>query len=219
MKLALLGAGKTGSKILNLHDDVEVFNSKRKPTIESLRECDVIVSFLTGDIFVEYIPLLIESKVPVVTGSTGFEWPENIQTSLQDTVWIKAHNFSLGMNLVKSLIEKLSQATELYPEAKFSIHDIHHTKKIDSPSGTALSWGEWLGRPHTITAERAGDVVGYHHMEMESQVEKIKVTHEALDRSIFAAGALWAAKKICTEPNKYRGLVAFDKVVTEHLNI
>ena len=221
MKVALLGAGKTGSKVAELHPETIIFNSTNKPTLEKLEACDVIISFLAGDIFSQYIPLLIESKKPVITGSTGFTWDQKYidQINQQKVTWVRAHNFSLGMNIVKTLIQFLSKASLLYPNANYSIHDIHHTKKLDSPSGTAITWKDWLGKDAEITAERIGDVVGYHHLEMESDVEKIKITHEAKDRAIFASGALWAAEKVLLEKNINRGLLEFSDLVTENLSI
>ena len=221
MKIALLGAGKTGSKVSDLHKNTVIFNSKNKPTLEALADCDVLISFLTGDIFLTYIPLLIEAKIPVVTGSTGFHWPRGIHQELVDKelIWIKAHNFSLGMNIVKSMIETLSKANELYDDISYSIHDIHHKNKVDSPSGTALSWKEWLGSEATITAERTGDVIGYHHLEMSTPLENIKITHEAKDRAIFASGALWAAKKIREDTSLPFGLNNFNSIVNKLLQI
>lgn len=221
MKIALLGAGKTGSKVAELHQDTIIFNTSNKPTVEKLKGCDVVISFLVGDVFLEYIPLLIESRVPVVTGSTGFHWPRGIHNELMEkqVKWIKAHNFSLGMNIVKSMIEMISKAEKLYQEVNYTIHDIHHVKKLDSPSGTALSWKEWLGKEAEITAERTGDVIGYHHLEMESPVEKIKVTHEAKDRGIFASGAIWAATKILEDESIPYGLNNFNLIVKKHLEI
>lgn len=221
MKIALLGAGKTGSKVAELHKDTVIFNTKNKPNAQKLKECDVVISFLSGDIFNEYIPMLIESKVPVVTGSTGFDWPEDIQSRLQESnlKWIRAHNFSLGMNIVKNMIEIVSKATELYDDVEFKIHDIHHTQKLDAPSGTAISWEKWLGHKAEITSERTGDVVGYHHLEMDVPVEHIKITHEAKDRAIFASGAIWAAKRILNDSSIEAGLTDFSSIVKKHLNI
>lgn len=221
MKIGLIGAGKTGGKVADLHQDTIIFNTKNTPALEKLRECDVVISFLAGDIFLEYIDLLVESKVPVVTGSTGFTWPDGIEEKLaqNNLKWIKAHNFSLGMNIVKKMIETLSNASKLYDEAEYAIHDIHHIHKKDSPSGTALSWQDWLGMEATITADREGDVVGYHHIEMNSNEEKIKLTHEAKDRAIFARGALWAADKILTDTDITPGLTHFSDVVYKHLQI
>jgi len=221
MKIALLGLGKTGGQVAKLHQATTSFNSKNKPTLEKLADCDIVISFLSGDIFTEYIPLLIESKLPVITGSTGFDWDQEVidQIKKEKLTWIKAHNFSLGMNIVKSMIETLSKATDLYEHVDFKIHDIHHTNKLDSPSGTALSWEKWLGQKATITAQRTGDVVGYHHLEMDCPSESIKITHEAKDRSIFASGAIWAAKAVFNDQNLEHGLIDFSSLVNKHLNI
>jgi 4-hydroxy-tetrahydrodipicolinate reductase len=221
MRVALLGAGKTGGKVVDLHEDTIVFNSKNIPTLAKLKECDIVISFLAGDIFLDYIPLLIESGLPVVTGSTGFVWPQEIENQLKEKklTWVRAHNFSLGMNIVKSMIETLSKTTELYNDTVFNIHDIHHTQKQDAPSGTALSWQDWLGKSTNITSERTGDVIGYHHLEMQSKMESIKLTHEAKDRAVFASGALWVADKVLKNKNIAYGLNHFSDIVKAQLNI
>lgn len=221
MQVALLGDGKTGGKVLDIHTNTVVFNIDNPPTKDKIKACDVVISFLPGDAFVEYIPMLIESRVPVVTGSTGFEWSEEIKSTLKENElkWVNAHNFSLGMNLVKSMIETMGKAEMLFEDAEFNIHDRHHVHKLDSPSGTALSWKDWLGHEVTITAERVGDVIGYHHIEMNTPVESIKITHEAKDRAIFARGALWAADKLVTDKTVSYGLTHFSELVKKHLNI
>jgi 4-hydroxy-tetrahydrodipicolinate reductase len=200
MKIALLGKGKTGGKVLELHQDVIVFDTKNSPTLEKLQSCDVIISFLPGHVFLELIPLLIESKLPVVTGSTGFDWPKDIHVTLTENniKWIKGHNFSLGMALIYNMINALSSADKLFPQVKYKIHEVHHTKKLDAPSGTAISWEEWLKQTIKIpiTSDRVGDVVGDHCIEMQTGYEKITLRHEALDRKIFAEGSLWAAKQL-----------------------
>ncbi|MCO4793722.1 MAG: hypothetical protein KC493_08425, partial [Bacteriovoracaceae bacterium] len=175
-----------------------VFDSKTSVTIEKLSGHDVIISFLPGDAFRELIPTLIESKIPVVTGSTGFDWPNDISDQLikNKVSWVKAHNFSLGMNLMKQMIKSLTKATELFDEFNFKIHEVHHTKKVDAPSGTALSWAKWLNLPTDITSERTGDVVGDHQLTLETNTERMTIRHEALDRKIFAEGAIWASQKI-----------------------
>lgn len=221
MKIALLGKGKTGQHVLTLNPDCVVFNTQKPPTFEKLKEFDVIISFLPGEAFESYIPLLIETKIPVVTGSTGFNWPENLEQILKDnnTKWIYANNFSLGMNIVKQMIKTLSKASELFDEYSFNIHEVHHTQKLDSPSGTAISFQQWLGQPAGITSERFGDIVGDHDITFDCADETIKLSHSAKDRSIFARGALWAAKLITTDKSIPVGLNHFNNIVNKHLNI
>ena len=222
MKIALLGKGKTGGKILEIAPSdlfIEVFDRTHKPSIEKLAPFDVIISFLPGDAFLEIIPMLLETKKPVVTGSTGFQWPAGIDKTLQtnNVSWIFATNFSLGVVAVKQLIEKLHKLTHLFSEKSLSIHEVHHTKKVDAPSGTALSMKEWLNEDDClVTSERTGDVVGLHTLKLETPSEIIRIEHEAKNRTLFAEGALWAARMISqTHP----GLHPFQKVVEKQLSL
>lgn len=200
MKVAILGKGKTGNRVIEklAASEVTVFDTSNPPTLEKLKGHDAVISFLPGEAFLAYIDLLIDSKVPVVTGSTGFEWPSDIDKKLKEneTPWIKAHNFSLGMNLVKQMLQVLSKADKLFTKPKFKIHEVHHIMKLDAPSGTALSWQDWLGSSCDITSERTGDVVGEHRLTLETKTENIIIEHQAKDRGIFAAGAIWATEKI-----------------------
>ena len=201
MKIAVLGKGKTGKKVieqLGPHGEYTVFDTSNPPTVENLQGHDVIISFLPGGPFLEYMDILISSKVPVITGSTGFEWPKGIEKTLKEegTTWVRAHNFSLGMNLVHEMIKVLSKADKLFGKTKFKIHEIHHIMKVDAPSGTALSWQDWSEHDCDITSARTGDVVGDHKLTLETETEDIIVQHQAKDRGIFAAGALWAADKV-----------------------
>lgn len=221
MKLALLGKGKTGSKVLELATcEVEFFDRLNEPTYEKLIKHDVIISFLPGEAFESLIPVLLETKKPVVTGSTGFKWPHNFDKTLQEKKlsWIHATNFSLGVVVVKQLIERLNKVDHLFKEKTLTIHEVHHTKKLDAPSGTAISMKEWLKSPCEITSERTGDVVGLHTLTLETPGEIIRIEHEAKDRSLFAEGALWAANYI-TQNKMEPGLHAFQKVVERHLSL
>lgn len=220
MKIALLGKGKTGSKIIELNPNVQVFDRSNAPTFEKLSKCDVIISFLPGEAFEALIPTLLETKKPVVTGSTGFKWPAGFNETLKEKnlKWIYASNFSLGVVVLKQLIERLHQVSHLFQNKELSIHEIHHTKKLDAPSGTALSMKEWLAEECEITSERTGDVVGIHTLTLETPSEIISLTHNAKNRTLFAEGALWAANFIVNgklEP----GLHPFQTVVEKHLSI
>ena len=222
MTVALVGSGKTGQHVSNLHHSVEVFDSKRTPTLDALQKCNVIISFLPGPAFKSYIPLFIESTLPVVIGSTGIEFGKELERELKTKKlkWIWASNFSLGMNLIHQMILTLSKTEKLFNDYSFNIHEIHHTQKQDAPSGTALTWKEWLGHAGahtTITYERDGDTVGFHHLSLKTSHEEISLNHKAMDRSIFAQGALWAAKKILTDPNICFGLNKFSEITRKEL--
>lgn len=218
MKIALLGRGKTGSKVLeNKTHQIIAFDSKNAPTFEKLETFDAIISFLPGDVFKSYIPLLVETKLPVITGSTGFEWPANLDQTLKDKKigWIYASNFSLGVAVVKQMLNKLSAAKSMFPEHQTSIHEVHHTQKKDAPSGTALSMESWMDEKCAITSERNGDVIGYHELKFDTGSEKISVIHEALDRKLFADGAIWATEYLTK--NKPNGLISFQEIIERTL--
>lgn len=223
MKIALLGKGKTGGKVQELlvakNMFHTVFDSTNKPTLENLKGHDVIICFLAGNVFETYIDMIVDSKIPVICGSTGIQLSEKIHQTLVEnkTKWIYATNFSLGMNLVQQMIKIMEKASKLFSQYKFSIHEVHHTKKLDAPSGTALSWKEWLNHEVNITSDRIGDVVGIHELTLSTPYEKISVKHEALNRSIFAEGALFAAQLITTNTNIPDGLNLFQDIILKEL--
>lgn len=200
MKIALLGTGKTGGKVVELHgaDSVTQFNSANPPTLAKLKGHDVVISFVPGPIFVQYIDMLIESGLPVVSGSTGFDWPEDINQRLKakNVAWITASNFSLGMNLVRGMIKVLAKAPLLFDNFDLKLHEIHHIHKKDQPSGTSLSWQKWVGQDVNITSGRDGDNPGDHKLTLVTPYEDISVQHQAKDRRIFAEGAIWTARKL-----------------------
>ncbi len=206
MKVAILGRGKTGSKVASVCEEQgishTVFHSENKPSVEALKLHDVIISFFPGTVLMEYLDMIKEAKVSIISGSTGVEWPAELKDYLlkENMTWVQGHNFSLGMNLVHKIIQVMSEAPKLFGDTfKAHIHEVHHTKKLDAPSGTAIKWREWSGlqaNMDEITSERTGDVVGYHRLDLKGPSETISLIHEAHDRKVFAEGAVWAAKKI-----------------------
>jgi 4-hydroxy-tetrahydrodipicolinate reductase len=223
MKIALLGSGKTGHKVIALvKSPVTIFNSKNPPSVENLKGHDIVISFLPGDIFLSYVDTLIESQLPVVTGATGFRWSEALKSKLYENnvKWIWASNFSLGMIIVKNMIRELSKAGDLFDDYDFNIHEQHHVQKVDAPSGTALSWKAWLNESKEIgmSYERQGDTIGLHEMTLSTPHEEIKLSHTAKDRSLFAKGALWAASKLLNDISFPVGLTLFSDLVEKNLN-
>jgi 4-hydroxy-tetrahydrodipicolinate reductase len=199
-KIGLLGAGRTGGRVIDIYgkDNLTVYDETNLPTLDSLKQNAALISFLPGPALLEYIEMIIESGVPLASGSTGFEWPEDIDTRLKQKgiAWITASNFSLGMNLVHGMINVLGKAPELFDEYKFKLHEIHHIHKKDHPSGTALSWEKWLSQPVEFSHEREGDNPGDHKLTLSTQYEDITIQHQAKDRKIFAQGAIWTAEKL-----------------------
>lgn len=219
IKVALLGKGKTGGKVLEelISKEIEhtVFDSNNIPSAQKLKGHDVIISFLPGEAFKIYLSMLVETKIPVICGSTGMTWPEGFNQELKsaNAKWIYATNFSLGMSLVHQMILIMKKAENLFENYKFSMHEVHHTKKLDSPSGTALTWKKWVGHEMEITSERYGDVVGIHELTLKTSNEEITLKHNALDRKIFAEGALFAAQKILSNKSLAPGLHLFQDII------
>ncbi|MEI8347864.1 MAG: dihydrodipicolinate reductase C-terminal domain-containing protein [Pseudomonadota bacterium] len=227
LKLALIGDGKVGSKFAELvaqtlgnkYAPLTIFNENHLPTLDNLRGHDAIVSFVPGHAFIELIPLLLSSKIPVVTGSTGFTWQQDVLEKIKNNQckWIHGTNFSLGMSLIHKMIQVLSNTPKLFNDYRALIHEIHHIHKKDAPSGTALSWKNWLNLPCEVTSERAGEVIGFHQLTLTAPNEKIILTHEATDRKIFAQGALWAVEQVLNNKNIPDGLNRFEDITTSLL--
>lgn len=223
MNISVIGTGKTGSKVVELlGDDLAfAFDEDHPPTAEKLKESDAVIIFVPGDAVGDILDLVIESGVPAAWGSTGFDWPEDLDRRVQEagTKWVLATNFSLGMNIIRHTIKAISAGSEILPDPGFHIHEVHHIHKKDAPSGTALSWKEWLNREAEVTSSREGDINGIHELTLETAREKITLKHEALDRSIFAEGAIWAAEQLVNNLKLGTGVhtfgVLFDQVMEE----
>lgn len=111
----------------------------------------------------------------------------------------------------------MNQFLHLFEEKTFSLHEVHHTKKLDAPSGTALSMASWVEGTVDISSERTGDVVGLHTLTMKTPREEITISHNALDRSLFAEGAIKAAQMI-VDNKMTPGLYNFQEVVEKQLS-
>lgn len=216
MKIALIGNGKTGSKAADLLAEElgSVFNTTDKPTSGKLKKNDAVIIFAPGGAVAGLTDIVLEAGIPAAWGSTGFEWPDAIHDKVKaaGVKWVSASNFSIGMNIVRKCINIISADAGLLDHPAFHIHEIHHIHKKDSPSGTALSWKEWLGRDAGISAQRLGDVKGIHELKLTTQTEKITLKHEALDRAVFAEGAIWAVKQLVQNKTLDDGLYNFSEL-------
>jgi 4-hydroxy-tetrahydrodipicolinate reductase len=216
MKISVIGTGKTGSKVVDLlgNNVLDTFDEKNPPTVEKLKQADAIIVFVPGDAVDAIINDVLASTVPAVWGSTGFEWPEDLNRRVQSmgSKWVLANNFSLGMNLIRKAIETMSAGSLILNNPSFKIHEVHHVHKKDAPSGTALSWEKWLNQPVNITSKREGDINGFHELTITTKTEKIKISHEALDRSIFAEGAIWAVDQLVSNKHLKYGVHTFSEL-------
>ncbi len=222
MRISVIGTGKTGSKVVELLGDklLHSFDENNPATIEKLKESDAIIIFVPGDAVSEILETVLESGTPSAWGSTGFQWPEDLDDRVKfaNTKWILAHNFSLGMNIIRHTIKKISEGSTILDNPEFNIHEVHHIHKKDAPSGTAISWKKWLGKEVEITSTREGDVNGIHELTLSTEREKISLKHEALDRSIFAEGAIWCAEQLVNNLILTNGVHTFGELFDQVMN-
>ena len=156
--------------------------------------------------------------VPVVSGTTG--WLKDYVSAAElcrknGTSFIHASNFSIGVNLLFRLNSELAKHMRNFSDYKVSIEEIHHTKKLDAPSGTAITLAEGIMKQHAgydgwclepkkadgkipISAIREGDVPGTHTVTWDSEIDTLSLRHEAKNRKGFALGAVVAAEFIHT---------------------
>lgn len=215
MKIALLGYGKMGRTIekfalqkgheivLKVDDDI----SKHK-----LDTVDVAIDFSVPDAAFKNITTCFEHHIPVVSGTTG--WLDRYEEAVEsckknDSAFIYASNFSLGVNIFFELNNKLSEIMHLFPEYTASIEEIHHTQKIDAPSGTAITLANQIIKNSNytqwklenaketeipITAKRIENTPGTHSVSYNSEIDSIEIKHTAHSRDGFAMGAIVAAE-------------------------
>lgn len=225
MKIAVIGTGKTGGKVVEMLAENQIvgpFDSSNKPTADALTEADAAILFVPGAAADELIAPLMQAGIPAAWGTTGYDWPEDLDQQLKEKniKWLRASNFSLGMNIVRRCLRVIGQGSSVLDDSTFHIHEIHHKHKQDAPSGTAISWKKWLGREAEITSERKGDIKGIHQLEVKTGSESIHLKHEAHDRKIFAEGAIWAAEQLldeAVEPGFHDLSTIFDNLMKKQL--
>ena len=218
MKIALVGYGKMGKIIGEIaekrgHEIVAKLNET--PTSENLNNPDVVIEFSNPEACFQNIKACLELGIPVVCGTTGWleKKSEIEEIALKNnTAFLYGSNFSLGVNLFFALNEKLATLMNNFPEFNVQLEEIHHTQKLDAPSGTAISLAEgiikndhrfdaWKLEETTenqlgIFAIREDEVPGTHRVSYKSEVDEIEIKHTAFNRNGFALGAVIAAEWI-----------------------
>lgn len=221
MKIALIGYGKMGKTIEQIalsrgHEiilKIDVDNQDEL-TIENLRMADVAVEFTIPGSALNNYRACFKAGIPVVSGTTGWlSRKEDVLNEMKNYngTFFYASNFSLGVNLFFALNRKLASLMAGRPEYQASMEEVHHTQKLDAPSGTAITLAEdliailpgiqsWtLDDPQNpgqlkIHVVREGQVPGIHRIRYESEVDHILIEHSAKSREGFALGAVLAAE-------------------------
>ena len=215
MKIALLGYGKMGKVIerIALERGHEIVLKKdQNNTFEGLSIADVAIDFSVPDSAVANISECLNNGIPVISGTTGWlaDYPKIVQLCEEKNgSFIYASNFSLGVNVFFELNEYLAKMMTNLKQYNVSMEEIHHTQKLDAPSGTAITLAEGVIK-HTdyanwtletpisneihIEAKRIENVPGTHSIFYDSEVDQIEIKHTAHSREGFALGAVVAAE-------------------------
>lgn len=228
MKIAILGFGKMGRIIEQFaiergHEVVLKVNidNLEDLTIPNLQLADVAIDFSTPDSALSNIESCFAAHIPLVVGTTG--WYGHLQEvknkcEESNNTLLYASNFSIGVNVFFYVNKVLAKIMNRYPQYEVQVEEIHHTEKLDSPSGTAMTIAEgiiseldrkneWVNeligsgeelitKPNQLLIEshRIEDVPGTHTVIFSSEVDDIEFKHKAHSRAGFALGAVIAAE-------------------------
>ena len=225
MKIALLGYGKMGIAIEEIalkRGHSVVFKTNEASIEKDVSKADVAIDFSTPETVVDNIKKCFAVNVPVVVGTTG--WYERFSEvcrlcELGGHSLFHATNFSIGVNIFFEVNKTLAKLMNTQPDYEIEMTEIHHTQKLDSPSGTAItladgiienvdrksSWSENKPGEESILihAKRERDVPGMHIVNYESEIDNIEIKHEAKGRVGFATGALLAAEYLLDKQGLY----------------
>lgn len=215
MKIALLGYGRMGKEIeqIALKRGHEIVIKTSEQEGYDIQLADIAIDFSIPTAAVANISNCIHHQIPVISGTTG--WLEQYDAIVElckqkKGAFIYASNFSLGVNIFFELNKQLAKMMNTLEDYSLDIEEIHHTQKLDAPSGTAISlaegiiahsnkksWkldGEADDEIIPIIAKRIPDVPGTHSIKYASKVDSIEIKHTAHSRQGFALGAVVAAE-------------------------
>ncbi len=226
MKIAIIGYGKMGRMIHEIlrergHEVAVIIDENNTSEFSSraFASCDVAIEFTRPDAAVNNILHCFAAKVPVVSGTTGWQSSLPEVKALCDKgggtlLW--ASNFSIGVNVFMALNRYLADIMGNFTQYKPEMTEVHHVHKLDHPSGTAITLAEQLiahsdgisswEEPASdavlpvpdgvlpIHSRREGEVPGIHSITWDSDVDTITITHSAKSRRGFAMGAVLAAE-------------------------
>lgn len=221
MKIGLIGYGKMGKTIEALciergHTIVARLNSA-STTEEwtALAQADVSIEFTRPEAALDNFKRCFEAGYPLVTGTTGwYDHMDEVEAmcAANNASFFWASNFSVGVNLFWQINQKLAALMAGHSDYSVSMTEIHHTQKLDEPSGTAITTANQIIAHHpgyrawklqqdtpgahdiSIEALREGDVKGTHIVRYESDIDRVEFKHEAKTRKGFALGSVLAAE-------------------------
>lgn len=209
MRILLIGHGRMGKLIESLATEhgcvIAAIAEIDKPIPQALAAAgavDVAIDFSQPAAVVANLTELAAHRVSVVIGTTGWQGEERSMRETANRAGIgvlAAANFSLGMHVFAVIVEEAARKFGGLGNVGAWIHEYHHAAKLDAPSGTALMLQRVMRdggytRPIDMSSTRAGTIPGTHEIGFDGPAETVTLTHTVRDRSVFAHGALEAAK-------------------------
>jgi 4-hydroxy-tetrahydrodipicolinate reductase len=220
MNIALIGYGKMGKTIERIAETrghkivarVDPFNGEDF-SAPGLATADIAIEFSRPETAFNNYLECFKLNLPVVSGTTG--WLDKLgevkAMCEKGQTFFYASNFSIGVNILFAINEQLAKIMNKYPQYEVDITEVHHTHKLDAPSGTAITLAEGIfenlsrktkweldkqssADAIAIKAIREGEVPGIHTVKYESEVDEITIHHSAKSRDGLALGAIIAAE-------------------------
>ncbi|MEL6866219.1 MAG: 4-hydroxy-tetrahydrodipicolinate reductase [Bacteroidota bacterium] len=221
MKIAIIGYGRMGKTIEKLAPEYQSSihlaidtEAEAEQYADQLKEADVAIEFSQPEVAFDNIVRCLNWGIPVVSGTTG--WLDRMEEvraicEQQKGAFFYASNFSIGVNIFFAVNRYLAQMMDQYPQYQIDLEEIHHTGKVDAPSGTAISLAKdilaaverkanWVKEKEekaedlAIRSVREAHVPGTHEVFYSSPIDQLSIKHIAHSREGFARGALQAAK-------------------------
>lgn len=217
MKIALIGYGKMGKAIekeANIRGHKIILITNSTPNKKKLKEAEVAIEFSKPYSAYTNIKICLYASIPIVCGTTGwlkkYSYIKKICKKKKGS-FLYSSNFSISVNIIFELIKKLIYLIKPYiSNYNISIKEIHHIEKLDKPSGTALFFANFMIKKNIkkkwvldkknkkneilIKSKRIKNILGIHTITFSSKEDFIQIKHSALNRRIFALGAVIAAE-------------------------
>jgi 4-hydroxy-tetrahydrodipicolinate reductase len=207
-----------GHEIVTIIDDADSGLSAGE-LAEKLTGGDVAIDFSTAEAVVRNVEACMLAGIPIVVGTTGWhDQKAEIERFVKKGggAMVYGANFSIGVNLFYRIADYAAELLSRFPEYEAFIEEQHHSRKKDSPSGTALKLKDVVETHISvgdIAATRAGNIPGTHRLGFDGPADQILLEHAARNRECFAAGAIMAAEWI----EKKKGFFEFSACMDEKL--
>lgn len=225
LRIGIFGRGRLGSAVaaaVDAADDLDLTWATGREGAPADRPVDVALDLSNADGVPGHLAWATETGTDLVIGATGWDRALLTEADTEKFGVLTAPNFSLSVALVRRLALVLGRYADRTPEpADLAVSEVHHTRKVDAPSGTAVllqrALAEGAGRDLQqvqTTSLRLGTVVGRHEVHYETPAESIVLTHQAHSREIYVPGALAAARWLHGRP----GLHSFEDLAADLLD-